>query len=144
MDNRERRIAVANEANNKINRQYMNKSSSSNAVYQTRGQQQRQNLFVNQSNMYLNADPSRFSDDYNAACNYAADPMCRFDQTAKSARDTRASVNGKSHKNRTSALTLRLREHPTNLNSRKSMLNASNVSVGKWLCWFCLCNVNQC
>lgn len=126
-ESREQRLASAQETNQKINRQYMNKSSSSNAVYSHRNQQDKHDMFYNKSNMHLN-DPyarSTSRSQYLEDTNY-------FNQSAKSSKSHRPMRSGKS-KTRTSALTLRLREVPLNYSSRKSMLNVSSVSVGKIL-----------
>lgn len=123
IDNREQRLISANNVNNQINRQYMNKSASSNAVYQTRSQH-RKNLFSNKSNMHLNTD---MSDYYNASAAAWDEPQ--FYQTSKSLRGNK-SITSNRQRNRTSALTLRLRENPTNYSHRKSGLNISSVSVG--------------
>lgn len=125
-ESREQRLASAHETNQKINRQYMNKSSSSNAVYPRRDQSDNtHDMFYNKSHTHLN-------DPYARSRNQPLEDTNYFNQSAKSTKSHRPMRAGKS-KTRTSALTLRLREVPLNYSSRKSLLNVSSVAVGKIL-----------
>ena len=125
-ESREQRLASAQETNNKINRQYMNKSSSSTAV-NTNSKNTDQHLFTNRSNVHLN-DPYGSQRHKNHQSGYFEDTNY-FNHSVKSTRSQKPIQ--RKPKQRTSALTLRLREVPLNYSSRKSLLNVSSVSIGK-------------
>lgn len=115
VETRDQRLVTTHKNNNPTN--CMNKSSSSNAVYQTRSRQK--DLIYNQSNTYLTTGTQQ---EYYQTASYYNDDFCD-DRSVQAIREKR--------KNRTSALTLRLRDNPGNYNHRnKSSLNLSTVSNG--------------
>ncbi len=100
----------SNNVNGHNNRQYMNKSSSSNAINQNRSSK-----YASRSNTHL---ANNIDMDYYQATNYVENEF-----ESRNIEMIR--------KKRNSALTLRLREVPGTYNHRKSLLNVSTVSIGK-------------